>query len=405
MKSLFKTLKRVCVRAPTKEQKHEIHLAQTEEFISNHNADKLAPEFQRLQQQLVDERMHRERLEATRFEKLSKNLTDIQIAMKELCTKFSIGEIVAPPSPDGEDHFHRAASRTASRSASGAIQPYRKSSPVESAGGVGFGVLQQRLDMMMVILEARADKQEALLVALEEKIERKLEAWMLALERCLDVRDRGVRHQGSEGVRRQGQSSDDAHAQGGVPGGECGSISQKTLRRNRSTREATPIVTMADGTPADTPPPAASSPNSKATATWVHTVQEREFSTLLPEGGGRSPLAAARSLSPAQWSENNDLAEEHAAWKNPRSLNSPASSSGPPAQGRRQSTVVDDKAADARQGILPEQKRTRRASTGPITRRAAREADTLDATSWHDSHKMDSGLPRAGVPQPFRLES
>ena len=141
MKSLFKTLKRVCVGAPTKEQKREIHLAQTDKFSSNHNADKFAPEFQHLQQQLADERMHRERLEWTRYEKLSKNLTDIvtdiQIAMKELCTKFSIGEIVAPPSPDGEDHFHRAASRTASRSASGAIKPYRKSSPVESAGGVG----------------------------------------------------------------------------------------------------------------------------------------------------------------------------------------------------------------------------------------------------------------------------
>ena len=404
MKSLFKTMKRVCVGAPTKQQKREIHLAQTDKFSSNHNADKFAPEFERLQQQLADERMHRDRLETTRYEKLSKNLTDIQIAMKELCTKFSIGEIVAPPSPDGEDHFHRAASRTASRSASGAIKPYRKSSPVESAGGVGFGVLQQRLDMMMVTLEARADKQEALLVALEEKIERKLEAWMLALERCLDVRDRGVRHQGSERVQRQGQSSDDAHAQGGVPAGERGSNSQKTLRRNRSTREATPVVTMADGTPADTPPPA-SSPHSMAAAALVHTVQEREFSTLLPEGGGRSPLAAARSMPLAQWSENHAVADERAAWKNPRSLNSPASSSGPPAQGRRQSTVVDDKAADAQQGVLPEQKRTRQASTGPITRRAAREADTVDTTSWHDSHKTDSGLPRAGVPQPFRLES
>ena len=134
---MFKTLKRVCVGAPTKQQKREIHLAQTDKFSSNHNADKFAPEFQHLQQQLADERMHRERLEWTRYEKLSKNLTDIQIAMKELCTKFSIGEIVAPPSPDGEDHFHRAGSRTASRSASGAIKPYRKSSPVESAGGVG----------------------------------------------------------------------------------------------------------------------------------------------------------------------------------------------------------------------------------------------------------------------------
>ena len=137
MKSLFKTMKRVCVGAPTKQQKREIHLAQTDKFSSNHNADKFAPEFERLQQQLADERMHRDRLETTRYEKLSKNLTDIQIAMKELCTKFSIGEIVAPPSPDGEDHFHRAGSRTVSRSASGAIKPYRKSSPVESAGGVG----------------------------------------------------------------------------------------------------------------------------------------------------------------------------------------------------------------------------------------------------------------------------
>ena len=76
-------MKRVCVGAPTKQQKREIHLAQTDK-CSNHNADKFAPEFERLQQQLADERMHRDRLETTQYEKLSKNLTDIQIAMKEL---------------------------------------------------------------------------------------------------------------------------------------------------------------------------------------------------------------------------------------------------------------------------------------------------------------------------------